>query len=112
MFVRQQVSKLCPDNSAISYMSRRDDRFADLVRQVAADPHDPFNLDGYLWTLEEPTPRWCDACGDLFDPWFAYDGGPARGLPRRYCSPQCAGRAAELRRRRRLAALRTWGRAA
>ena len=111
----QQVSKVRPASGRETRPAvPRDDHFAALVRQVSADPANPCNIDRYLWALEVPAPRGCDECGELFDPWFAYDGGPARGLPRRYCSLRCAGRAAEFRRRVRLAGVRVgeWGRAA
>jgi len=92
----------------------RHDYFSQLVAAVAADPANAYNIERYLWVLDGPPLRWCDRCAELFDLWFAYDGGPARGLPRRYCSPRCAARAAEDRRRLRLVELRTqhWGRAA
>jgi hypothetical protein len=77
----------------------RRDRFAELVARVATDPDNPSNIERYLWVLDEPSARHCDHCRAGFDPWSAYDGGPARGLPRRYCAPRCAWRAAERRRR-------------
>jgi hypothetical protein len=73
---------------------RRPDPFGELVRRVAADPHNPYNVERYLWVLEEPPVADCAVCGRRFDPWFAYDGGAARGLPRRYCSKACANHAA------------------
>jgi hypothetical protein len=91
------------------------DPFADLVRQVAADLLNPYNIERYLWVLEEPPVADCEACGRRFDPWFAYDGGPARGLPRRYCSTACANHAAYRRHQERIrvrVASTQWGSAA
>jgi rubredoxin len=82
--------------------SHRDDPFARLVAQVAADPDNPFNIEKYLWVLEEPPPRQCPICGDWFDPWFDYVGEAPHGPARRYCSRRCAGRAAYERHRGRL----------
>jgi hypothetical protein len=114
VFARHEASKTRANQVRIQPATPyQDDRFAELVRQVATDPTSPFNIERYLWVLDGPPLRWCARCGELFDPWFAYAGGPARGLPRRYCSPLCAGRAAEGRRRLRLAAMvGEWGRAA
>lgn len=91
----------------------RDDPFAELVRQVHHDPANAYNIERYLWVLEEPLRR-CAVCGELFDPCFAYNGEAAHGHPRRYCSLRCAWRAAERRRRARMTARREvrWGRAA
>lgn len=112
----QQVIKSRPRSlqpSDPSVDSVRDDPFAALVLQVAEDPANAFNIGRYLWVLEEPL-RACDVCGELFDPCFAHEGGPAHGLPRQYCSPRCGWRAAERRRRIRMAARleMQWGRAA
>ena len=80
----------------------RRDPFAELVRRVAADPLNPYNIERYLWVLEEPPFADCEVCGRRFDPWFAYDGGPARGLSRRYCSRRCGDRAAYRRHQERI----------
>lgn len=90
------------------------DRFAQLVAEVAADPANPYNIERYLWVLDGPPLRCRAHCGAWFDPWFDYDEGSARGLPRRYCSRRCAGRARYLRHRARVVAARVgeWGRAA
>jgi len=95
------------------------DRFAQLVAEVAADPANAYNIEGYLWVLDGPPLRCCEHCGAWFDPWFDYDEGPARGLARRYCARRCAGRARYLRHRARVLAGRVlaagvgeWGRAA
>lgn len=97
----------------------RSDPFAELVRQVAEDPANPFNIEAYLWVLEEAPPEPCEACGTLFVPSFDYDGAPAGGHPRRYCSRICAHRTRwarrdERRRSRRLATRQParWGSAA
>lgn len=97
----------------------RTDRFARLVREVADDPASPFNIERYLWVLEEAAPEPCEGCGTLFVPSFDYEGAPAKGQARRYCTRVCArragwGRADERRRGRRRAARRTepWGSAA
>jgi len=111
----QQVSKARVVTACgITARTHRDDRFADLVRQVAADPANPFNIDRYRWVLDGPAPRRCELCGELVDAWVDYDGGPAQGLGRRYCSRRCAGRARYLRHRGRVVAARAagWGRAA
>jgi hypothetical protein len=76
----------------------RSDPFARLVRQVAVDPDNAYNLVGYLWVLEEAPPEACERCGTLFLPSWDYDGGPARGQPRRYCSTRCADQASWWRR--------------
>ena len=89
----------------------RNDPFARLVRQVAADPDNACNLDRFLWVLEEAPPEPCDACGTLFGPSFDYWGAPARGLPRRYCSRRCADHVAYRNHQQRLAG-RRWGSAA
>lgn len=112
----QQVIKSRPQSlqpSGPTVDPLRDDRFAALVRQVAEDPANAYNIERYLWVLEEPLRR-CAACGELFDPCFAYNGEAAHGQPRRYCSPRCAWRAAEHRRRARMAAPKDarWGMAA
>ena len=85
---------------------RRSDPFAELVRTVAADPQNPYNIEGYLWVLEDDPPRPCACCGRLFDTGVGYRGELARGLPRRYCTLPCSRRAAWQRRTDR------WGRAA
>jgi hypothetical protein len=90
--------------------SGRSDPFAILVAEVAADAANAYNIERYLWVLEEPAPRACAWCGELFDPGLDYRGDISRGLPRRYCSRRCAERASASRRRGRLA-LR-WGSAA
>jgi hypothetical protein len=77
----------------------RSDPFAKLVGRVHEDPANAYNLDRYLWVLEELPPRACAACGTFFDPWLAYDDEPARGCPRRYCSRSCRDRASWARRR-------------
>ncbi len=100
------------DHPGESLPRGRRDPFADLVRQVASDPDNPFNIDRYLWILEEPPPQACVTCGDLFDAWADYLGGPARGLPRRYCSPRCRDRAAWARRRHGVDVDGRWGSAA
>ena len=84
----------------------RRDPFAELVRQVAGDPDNPFNIERYLWVLEEAAPEPCGHCGVLFVPSFDYDGAPARGQARRYCTAACAQRATWGRRTLR------WGSAA
>jgi hypothetical protein len=102
VFVRHEASKLRPDSDAITEpQCRRHDPFTELVRRVAADPLNPYNIERYLWVLEEPPLRACATCGAFFDPWFAYDGEPSHGPPRRYCSPRCRGRAAYERQRAR-----------
>lgn len=97
-------------NRTGSCPSGRSDPFSELVRQVAHDPSNPYNLDRYLWVLEEPAPRACFACGELFDPCYSYDGAVARGLPRQHCSRTCAGRLRGARHRAR--ATQQWGSAA
>ena len=76
----------------------RNDPFARLVRLLHDDPANPFNLERYLWVLEESPPEPCGECGGLFLPAFDYEGGAAKGQPRRYCSRRCVYRAAERRR--------------
>lgn len=96
-----------------THIAGRSDPFAELVRQVAGDPDNAYNLDPYLSVLED-APRPCAVCGSLFNAGRDYYGGPAVGWPRRYCSPRCAERAA-YRRRRELLASRVgqrWGSAA
>ena len=88
------------------------DRFAELVARVAADPDNAYNIDRYLWVLDEPAARSCDHCGEPFWPGESYAGGPARGRPRRYCSPGCASRAGWERHWARRTAGRRWGSAA
>lgn len=102
-----------PGDPAPMGTRRAGDRFAALVAEVAADPDSAFNVDRFLWVLEEPGPRPCGWCESWFWPGESYDGGPARGLPRRYCSPRCAARATEVRRRcrRHGGGVGEWGRA-
>ncbi len=73
------------------------DRFAGLVALVVTNPENAYNMDRYLWVLDEPGPRPCCSCGGWLWPGEAYNGGAARGVPRRYCSPRCPGRVAEVR---------------
>jgi len=40
----------------------RRDPFAELVRQVAAEPDNAYSIDRYLWVLEEAQPV-CGHCG-------------------------------------------------
>jgi hypothetical protein len=82
----------------------RHDPFADLIRALVADPDNPYNLERYLWVLEEPPPRECGHCGRLFDSTIDYRGELAKGKPRLYCSPSCSNRAAWRRRTERAAA--------
>lgn len=91
---------------------RRDDPFSRLVAAAAADPDNPFNIERYMWVLEEPPVRPCGWCGVVFDPWSGYGGEAARGCPRRYCSRACRDRAAWTRRCRRVRLLAAEGRAA
>jgi hypothetical protein len=84
-------------------------RLAELVRQVHDDPANAYNLDRYVWVLEEPPPQRCAACRRFFHPWFAYDDEPARGCPRRYCSRSCRDRASWARGGRRLQLLQLAG---
>lgn len=100
----QQVSNsrpTSPQSSAIVEQHLHQDPFTELVRQVHDDPANPYNIERYLWVLEEPL-RTCGACGAWFDPCFSYDGAPAQGLARRYCSLRCRSRAAYERQRARL----------
>jgi hypothetical protein len=83
--------------------TRSHDPFAELVRAVHSDPDNAYNLEKYLWVLEEAPPGECGCCGRLFDATVGHAGEPARGLPRRYCSPACSQRAAYLRHRDRVA---------
>jgi len=83
--------------------SLRRDPFAQLVRSLAADPDSPYNLEGYLWVLEEAAPEPCEHCGAFFVPTFDYWGAPGRGEARRYCSDRCRQRAARWRRSLRAA---------
>jgi hypothetical protein len=76
----------------------RRDPIAQLVRHLAADPDNAYNLDPYLWVLEEAAPEPCEHCGTLFLPSFDYRGAYARGQARRYCSEACAQRATTWRR--------------
>lgn len=94
----QQVIKARRSTAREDFTARRDDPFARLVAEVAADPANPFNIERYLWVLEEPPARPCGWCGVMFDPWFDYAGDAARGLPRGYCSTLCRDRAAWARR--------------
>ena len=80
---------------------QRHDAFADLVRSLAADPDNPYNLERYLWVLEEGPLEACGHCGALFDSAFDYAGGPATGKLRRSCSRACSEHAAYRRRRQR-----------
>jgi hypothetical protein len=80
------------------------DPFAELVRQVASDPDNAYNVEQHLWVLEEDPPGECASCGRLFDPAVGYHGELARGLPRKYCSPACSQRAAYRRHRQKVAA--------
>lgn len=89
-------------NSSQRRQPRRDDPFAALVRRLHDDPGNAYNLDRYLWVLEEPPAQPCGWCRTLFDPWFGYDAEPARGHRRRHCSTGCRNRAAWARRRGRL----------
>jgi hypothetical protein len=100
--------------ATVALPGERPDRFAALVAEVAADPDSAYNVDRFLWVLAEPGPRPCCSCGTWFWPGESYDGGPARGLPRRYCSPRCATRATEVRRRCRQhgSGVGEWGQAA
>ena len=67
-------------------------RYDELVGQMAAEVHNPFNLDRYPWAAEDLPARPCGA-GALFDSAADYAGGPTRGRPRRrYCTPRCASR--------------------
>ena len=100
----QQVSNSRPATPQLSVTTDqhlRDDTFSRLVRQVVGDPHNPFNIERYLWVLEEPLLRACATCGGVFDPWFGYDGDPAHGQTRQYCSRTCRDRASWVRRCRR-----------
>jgi hypothetical protein len=81
----------------------RSDPFAQLVREVASDPENAFNIEGHLWVLEEPAPEVCSQCGALFDPGLDHHGGLATGLPKKYCSLPCSYRAANRRRAARAA---------
>ncbi len=76
----------------------RTDPFARLVRQAHEDAGNAYNIERYLWVLEEAPPEPCDHCGRLYLPSFNYDGEPARGRPRRYCSVRCARRMFHRRR--------------
>jgi hypothetical protein len=76
----------------------RSDPFARLVRQVHDDPDNAYSIERYLWVLEEAPPEPCDGCGRLFLPSFDYEGEPAKGRPRRYCSLRCRGRVYDRRR--------------
>jgi hypothetical protein len=76
----------------------RTDPFARLVRQVHDDPDNAFNVERYLWVLEEAPPEPCDQCGRLYLPSFDYAGDRARGRPRRYCSARCGRRTYDQRR--------------
>jgi hypothetical protein len=76
------------------------DPFAALVAAVAADPDNAYNVDRYLWVLDEPGPRSCGWCATWFWPGESY------------CSPRCAARATEVRRRCRQHGVGEWGRAA
>jgi hypothetical protein len=99
----QQVSKVLPDTACDNSLAvLRDDPFSRLVAAVAADPDNPFNIERYLWVLEEPAQRCCATCGVWFDPWFGYDGEAPHGPVRRYCSRRCAARAAYERHRARM----------
>ncbi len=113
MYVRHEAIKVCPSDGR-SPVPLRTDPFAQLVREVAADLANPFNIERFLWVLEEPPARPCRCCGALFNPWADYAGAPARGVPRRYCSPPCARRAAHARRHARTttSAHQQWGSAA
>jgi hypothetical protein len=82
----------------------RHDPFADLIRSLATDADNAYNLEPYLWVLEEQPPRECGHCGRLFDPAIHYRGELAKGKPRLYCSPSCSNRAACRRRAERAAA--------
>lgn len=110
MYVRHEGIRACAKNGRIA--RERTDRFVELVREVHEDPDNAYNLDRYLWVLEQPPTRACAACGDLFDPWLDYAGGPARGLPRRHCSRACAQRAGWERHWARRRAGERWGSAA
>lgn len=99
----QQVSKARPITARRGFSpALRNDPFSRLVATVAADTDNPFNIERYLWVLEEPAPRQCECCGTLFDPWGGYDGVTPHGPARRYCSRRCATRAAYERHRARL----------
>lgn len=113
MYVRHEGIRACAIKERAWPRATRDDPFAELVRQVHDDPANPYNLDGYLWVLEEPAPRECPSCGALFDPALGHDGTLSR-RHRRYCSLRCGRRAAERRRRQaRTAAVgERWGSAA
>jgi hypothetical protein len=90
----------------------RTDRFAALVAEVVSDPDSPFNLDRYLWVLEE-RPAWrCGSCGVEFDPWCGYGGDPGRGCAWRYCSRPCRERAAWAGRSGRARLVELWERGA
>jgi hypothetical protein len=89
----QQVSKARRTTARETAPAGRDDPFSRLVASMAADPANPFNIERYLWVLDEPPARRCSHCGGWFAPGESYDGGPARGRPRRYCSPGCVQRA-------------------
>lgn len=80
------------------------DPFADLVRALAADPDNPYNVERYEWVLEEDPPQECGHCGGLFDPNIDHRGEVAKGLPRLYCSLACSHKAAWQRRTERWAA--------
>jgi hypothetical protein len=82
-------------------LHRRSDPFAELLRAVAADPDNAYNLDPYVWVLEEGPLEPCEHCGAFFDSASDYAGGPATGKPRRYCSRACSEHAAYRRRRHR-----------
>lgn len=74
----------------------RDDPFAELVLAVASDPDNPYNVERYLWVLEEPAMQVC-RCGQSFDP----EGGLG-GRYRRYCSDRCQQRAWSEQRKARI----------
>jgi hypothetical protein len=123
VYVRHEVIRTCPHDQrtqpaaaprgdpfallvehVATGQTTRTDPFAELVREVAADLANPFHIERFLWVLEEPPVRTCGYCGALFNPWADYAGAPARGRPRRYCSPRCANRIAYYRQRIRATA--------
>lgn len=70
------------------------DYFVELVAQVEADPDNAYNVRIY-----RPEPiRRCALCWRPFRYDVDYDGGPARGKPRLYCTRGCRNRVWELRR--------------
>jgi hypothetical protein len=114
VYVRHEAIKVRPSDRRGGGGVVRTDPFAELVRQVAADLANPFNIERFLWVLEEPPPRECPWCGTLFAPALAHDGTLTASRHRQYCSTRCVTRAAWSRRRARLQAqtLHQWGSAA